>query len=206
MVDIIPFSIYNTFNPNVSQSITKEGIFMTRTKTKDLTLTAMMAAVICVLAPISIPIPVSSMPLSLGTFALYLTAYVLKPKMAFAATALYLLMGAVGLPVFAGYSAGFSRFAGAGGGYLTGSLFLVPACSICIRRFPQSPVVQIIGMLLATFLFYAYATYWMSAVIGGSFIATLPAGALVFLPLDSVKILVTCWIGRKLQTYLENAA
>ena len=32
MVDIIPFSIYNTFNPNVSQSITKEGIFMTRTK------------------------------------------------------------------------------------------------------------------------------------------------------------------------------
>ena len=87
MVDIIPFSIYNTFNPNVSQSITKEGIFMTRTKTKDLTLTAMMAAVICVLAPISIPIPVSSMPLSLGTFALYLTAYVLKPKMAFAATA-----------------------------------------------------------------------------------------------------------------------
>ena len=137
---------------------------MTRTKTKDLTLTAMMAAVICVLAPISIPIPVSSMPLSLGTFALYLTAYVLKPKMAFAATALYLLMGAVGLPVFAGYSAGFSRFAGAGGGYLTGYLFLVPACSICIRRFPQSPVVQIIGMLLATFLFYAYATYWMSAV------------------------------------------
>ena len=99
---------------------------MTRTKTKDLTLTAMMAAVICVLAPISIPIPVSSMPLSLGTFALYLTAYVLKPKMAFAATALYLLMGAVGLPVFAGYSAGFSRFAGAGGGYLTGYLFLVP--------------------------------------------------------------------------------
>ena len=56
------------------------------------------------------------------------------------------------------------------------------------------------------FLFYAYATYWMSVVIGGSFIATLPAGALVFLPLDSVKILVTCWIGRKLQTYLENAA
>ena len=39
---------------------------------------------------------------------------------------LYLLMGAVGLPVFAGYSAGFSRFAGAGGGYLTGYLFLVP--------------------------------------------------------------------------------
>ncbi len=187
MVDIIPFSIYNTFNPNVSQSITKEGIFMTRTKTKDLTLTAMMAAVICVLAPISIPIPVSSMPLSLGTFALYLTAYVLKPKMAFAATALYLLMGAVGLPVFAGYSAGFSRFAGAGGGYLTGYLFLVPACSICIRRFPQSPVVQIIGMLLATFLFYAYATYWMSVVIGGSFIATLPAGALVFLPCPAVS-------------------
>lgn len=179
---------------------------MTQAKTKDLTLTAMMAAVICILAPVSVPVPVSSMPLSLGTFALYLTAYVLKPKMAFAATALYLLMGAVGLPVFAGYASGVSRFAGAGGGYLIGYLFLVPACSVCIRRFPQSPVAQVLCIFLATFIFYAFATYWMSIIIGGGFFATLPAGALVFLPLDSVKILVTCWIGRKLQAYLKNAA
>lgn len=175
------------------------------TQTKTLTRTALMAAVICVLAPISIPIPVSSVALTLGTFALYLTAYVLKPKPAFAATGLYLLLGAVGLPVFAGYASGISRFAGPGGGYLLGYLFLVPACSACIHCFPQRPAVQAAGMFLATFLFYLIATFWMATVTGGSFIATLPAGALVFLPLDTVKILASCWIGQKIQPYLQNA-
>lgn len=176
------------------------------TQTKTLTRTALMAAVICVLAPISIPIPVSSMPLTLGTFALYLTAYVLKPKSAFAATGLYLLMGAIGLPVFAGYASGISRFAGPGGGYLIGYLLLVPACSACIHRFPQRPAAQIAGIFLATLVFYLIATFWMATVIGGSFIATLPAGALVFIPLDTVKILVVCWIGQKIQPYLQNAS
>ena len=94
-------------------------------KTKDLTRIAMMAAVLCILAPISIPIPVSSVALTLATFALYLMAYILNPRQAFAAVGLYLLLGAMGLPVFSGYIAGVSRFAAPGGGYLIGYLFLV---------------------------------------------------------------------------------
>ena len=49
-------------------------------KTSNLTRTALMAAVLCILAPISIPVPVSSVSLTLATFALYLMAYILKPK------------------------------------------------------------------------------------------------------------------------------
>ena len=75
-------------------------------KTTELTRIALMAAVLCVLAPISIPIPVSSVALSLATFAIYLMAYILKPKQALASVSLYLLLGAAGLPVFAGYLGG----------------------------------------------------------------------------------------------------
>lgn len=81
------------------------------TKTRTLTMTALMTAVICIFAPISIPIPVSPVALTLGTFAMYLTAYVLPPRQALAAIGLYLLLGAAGLPVFSGYTAGLSRFA-----------------------------------------------------------------------------------------------
>ncbi len=176
-----------------------------QTKTKELTYTALMAAILCILAPISIPIPVSSVALTLATFVIYLAAYVLEPKKAVASVGLYLLLGAIGLPVFSGYSAGVSRFAAAGGGYLVGYLFMAGISSWCIHRFSQ-PLCQIIGMFFATLVTYCIGTFWMAHVIGGSFLATLPAGAFVFLPLDTVKILVACWLGRSLQPYLRNAA
>lgn len=179
---------------------------MTQTKTKTLTLTALMAAVICILAPLSIPIPVSSVALTLGTFALYLTAYVLEPKLALAAVGIYLLIGASGVPVFSGYTTGIQKFAGASGGYLVGYLFLTPGCSVLVRRFPRSPVLQAVGMFCMTLIFYCIAVLWMSVVTGGSFLSVLPAGALVFLPLDCVKMIAACWMGQKIQSYLKNAA
>ncbi|MBQ3567305.1 MAG: biotin transporter BioY [Anaerotignum sp.] len=69
-------------------------------KTNDLTRTALMAAVLCILAPISIPVPVSSVSLTLATFALYLMAYILKPKQALAAVGLYLLLWLSVCPFF----------------------------------------------------------------------------------------------------------
>ena len=51
-------------------------------KTNDLTRIALMTAVLCVLAPISIPVPVSPVALTLATFALYLMAYILNPRQA----------------------------------------------------------------------------------------------------------------------------
>ena len=90
-------------------------------KTSDLTRIAMMTAVLCILAPISIPF--GSSAISLSTFALYLMAYILKPKQNIAAVGIYLLLGAAGLPVFAGYLGGISRFVSPNGGYLIGYLF-----------------------------------------------------------------------------------
>ena len=134
------------------------------TKTRTLTMTALMTAVICIFAPISIPIPISPVALTLGTFAMYLTAYVLPLRQALAAIGLYLLLGAAGLPVFSGYTAGLSRFAAPGGGYLIGFLFLTG-----ITTFLQS----------------------------------LPMGALVFLPLDIVKIIIACLLGNRIRAYLH---
>ncbi|MGN1231305.1 MAG: biotin transporter BioY, partial [Anaerotignum sp.] len=95
-----------------------------QTNTKKIVYIALMAAILCILAPISIPIPVSTISLTLATLAIYIIAYVLEPKEALAAVGLYLLLGAIGLPVFSGYMSGISRFVAPGGGYLVGYLFL----------------------------------------------------------------------------------
>ena len=73
------------------------------TKTKELAYIALMTAVISVLAPISLPI-VGEVPISLATLAVMLAGVLLGSRNGAAAAALYLVLGAIGVPVFAGFS------------------------------------------------------------------------------------------------------
>ena len=171
-------------------------------KTNDLTRIALMAAVLCVLAPISIPVPVSPVSLTLATLAIYLMAYILKPKQAVMAVGLYLLLGAAGLPVFSGYMAGISRFAAPGGGYLLGYLFLVGISGWFVHRHSALSL-QLLGMFLGTLVMYLLGTFWMAYVTNTSFLAAIPAGMLIFLPLDIIKIALSAYIGRKVQKYIK---
>ena len=171
-------------------------------KTKDLTRTALMTAVLCILAPISIPVPVSSIALTLATFALYLMAHILNPKQTLAAVGIYLLLGAVGLPVFSGYMAGISRFAAPGGGYLMGYLFLAGISGWFVQKY-SAVSMQVLGMFLGTLMMYFLGTFWLAYTTGISFPAALPAGMLVFLPFDIVKIFLASYIGRKLQNHIK---
>ncbi|MBM6828591.1 biotin transporter BioY [Anaerotignum lactatifermentans] len=174
------------------------------TKTQRLIYTALMTAVICIAAPISIPIPVSPVALTLSTFAIYLAVYVLDLPGAVAAVGLYLLLGAVGLPVFSGYTGGFSRFAAPGGGYLVGYLLLALIGGLFFRRWPTHRPIQALGLFLGTLATYALGTLWLAYVTNTSFWQALPMGALVFLPLDILKILCACWLGSRLRQHLKT--
>ena len=171
-------------------------------ETKDLTRIALMTAVLCILAPISLPSPVSSVSFSLGTFVIYLTAYILKPRQALAAVGIYLLLGAAGLPVFAGYLSGISRFAAPGGGYLMGYLFLAGISGWFLQKYSVLSM-QIVGMLLGTLAMYVIGTFWMAHMTNISFFAAPPTGMLVFFPFDILKIFLSAYIGKKLQKHIK---
>ena len=173
-------------------------------KTKNLTSTALMTAIICILGPISIPLPISPVPITLCTFALYLSVYILDIKQALGAVALYLALGAVGVPVFSGYISGFAIFAGPRGGYLVGYLFLVAISGYFAKKYPQNPKLQMAGALLGTVVTYTIGTFWLSIVTNTGFISALPMGALIFLPLDIVKLVLANVVGRKMQLYLKR--
>ena len=170
-------------------------------KTTDLTRTALMTAVLCILAPLSIP--VGSVAFSLATFVIYLMAYILKPRQALAAIGIYLLLGAAGLPVFAGFLSGISRFAAPGGGYLIGYLFLAGIGGWFVQKYTQTTF-QIFGLSLGTLAMYLLGTGWLSLSTGISFCAALPLGMLVFLPLDMLKILLASYLGRKIKLHIKN--
>lgn len=195
-LDKIPLLPQNS--PNIHR---KE--FPMRTNTVHLIYIALFAAVLCIFAPISVPLPANSISLSLATLAVYLTAYLLPPEDAITAVGIYLLLGAVGLPVFSGYLSGISRFTAPGGGYLIGYLFLAGIASCAVRRFSRPPA-QFFGILLATLVMYLCGTFWFAKTTNTGFFTALPACALVFLPFDIGKILLACHLGRKLSAYLPQ--
>ena len=84
--------------------------------TYQMSVTALMAAAMCVLGPLTVPI--GAIPISLANFVICLTAWLLGPKFGTLSVAVYLLIGLVGVPVFSGYGAGIAKLAGPTGGYL----------------------------------------------------------------------------------------
>lgn len=146
--------------------------------------TALAAAVLCAASPFTLPGP-GAVPLSLATFFILLSAYLLGRRKAAAAAALYLAIGAAGLPVFAGGAGGFGVLAGPTGGYLAGYLFLAyfAGLSRSDRFFPR------LGLtLLGTLLLYAFGTAWFVFQTGGEPGAALLVCVVPFLPGDAIKI------------------
>lgn len=104
-----------------------------RTRTGTVIITGMFAAVLAVLSPIAIPMPFG-VPLTLQTFAVALTGYVLGWKIGAAAVGIYILLGIFGMPVFAGFGAGPGVVAGMSGGFILGFLPMVMLCGVSVRQ------------------------------------------------------------------------
>mgnify|MGYP001079286745 FL=1 len=183
--------------------------------TRRLTLCAVMAAVMCVLAPISIPIgPVS---ITGGTLAIYLTVYLLGGVWGAASTLVYLLVGMVGLPVFSNYMGGINRLAGPTGGYLIGylpmALLAGAVVEFSLRKFKDQGstgtaialVLQFLGMVAATATLYAFGTAWYCLQAGVELQAALAACVIPFIPCDLIKMAVALVVGVPVRRGLERA-
>ena len=107
------------------------------TNTKMLILAAIFTAVNVVCAQIQIPI--APVPISLATFAIFLTAGLLEHKYGSLSLIVYVLLGAIGVPVFAGFSGGFGIITGPTGGYIIGYIFTAFITGFIIDSYMAKP-------------------------------------------------------------------
>mgnify|MGYP001391963482 FL=1 len=209
-------TIENEFGILQKMNIKRRKMMYTESKngtkkltTYQLTLTAVMAAVICVLGPISIAIPVSPVPISLASMAVYLAVTVLGMKLGTLSCLIYLLLGLVGIPVFAGGSAGAAKLFGPTGGYLIGYLFLALIAGAFVGRFAENKWKNIafaaLGMILGTIVLYALGTAWLAYSAGMDFQAALWAGVIPFIPGDLVKMVIAVLLGSAVRGRLLRA-
>ena len=122
-----------------------------KTSTYAMVVTALMAAVTCILAPLSVPI--GPVPISLTNLAIYLSLYLLDWKKGTLSYLIYLLLGLVGLPVFSGFTGGLAKLAGPTGGYIIGFIPMAIIAGIVIDKFSQRWI-QILGMIVGTAICY----------------------------------------------------
>lgn len=172
--------------------------------TKQLTLTALMTSILCIVAPFSLPLPFSPVPISFATFILYVSAYVLGPKFGAVSCILYLLLGFVGLPVFSGFSGGVGRLFGPTGGYMIGYLFLVLISGFVIEMSDGRRLPSAFGFILGTAITYAFGSAWLAVQMDLTFMQGVAAGVLPYLPGDTIKIIAALIIGPVLKNRLRR--
>ena len=130
-------------------------------KTVDMAYIALFAVLMAVCSWISIP---SVVPFTMQTFGVFLTVGVLGGKRGTLAVVVYLLLGAVGLPVFAGFAGGLGALLGSTGGYLVGIVFLALVMWAMERIPGKKTWVLALSMVLGLAVCYAFGTAWFMVV------------------------------------------
>lgn len=167
---------------------------------------AMGAALIAVCSWLSVP---SVVPFTLQTFAVCLVAALFGWRLGLWTAAVYLLMGTVGLPVFAGFKGGAASLLGPTGGYLIGFLFTAFIVGLAADRLGRTLPVLIVSMALGIAVCYAFGTAWFVLVYTrtGGVITLGAALAMCVIPYlipDALKIALASILARRLHPLLRK--
>lgn len=164
-------------------------------ETRHLAQCGLLAGVIAVCAWIAIPIPPVSF--TMQTFAVCLTLGLLGGKWGSVSILIYLLLGAVGLPVFTGFRGGIGTLLGPTGGFLWGFALSGPAYALT-RRLGKLP-----GMIAAMAVCYLCGCLWYTVYAPGTTLwgAFLICGVPYLLP-EGVKIALAMRLTRRIERYI----
>lgn len=173
------------------------------TKTYRLALIGVMTAILCILGPLSIPLPFSPVPLSLTNFAILLAVFLLGWKWGTVSCGIYLLLGLVGVPVFSGFSGGMAKLLGPTGGYLVGFLLLAVISGLFVEKFEQARLPVAVGMALGMLVDYLFGTLWLAILMKLSFGQALMMGVVPYLAGDAVKLIIALLLGSALRRRLQ---
>lgn len=179
----------------------------THKKISAMTKCALFAALICILAPHSIAI--GPVPITLAVFAVEFTAVVLGWKMGTIATAVYLLTGCAGLPVFSGYKAGIGVLLGVTGGYATAYIFMALitgfAADIRCEKGWMRALSLALGLILSMLACYALGTAQFVFITGSSVKNALAVCVIPFIAFDCIKLFAAGVLGSAVKRAVSAA-
>ena len=177
--------------------------------TGNMVLCAVCAAITCILAPLSIPLA-GGVPISLATFAVMLAGVLLGGSLGAASQLIYVLLGAVGLPVFAGWTGGLGNVLGMTGGYIIGYIPLAWLTGLIYKKYgstarmPVRIAFMIIGMIVGNIALYVIGTAWIMVITGMDLGASLAACVIPFIPGNFIKMAAVCFIAPPVENAIRR--
>ena len=176
-----------------------------RSKTYDMVYIAVFAVLMAICSWISIP---ATVPFTLQTFAVFLTVGVLGGKRGSMAVLIYILLGAIGIPVFAGFVGGLGTLLGNTGGYIIGFLFSALVMWLMEKLLGKKTWVLAVSMVLGLAACYAVGTAWFMVVYtrktGAIGIATVLSWCVIpFIIPDLIKIALALGLSKRLSKLLR---
>ena len=176
-----------------------------RLRTRDLTYIALFAVLMAVCAWITIPMTV---PFTLQIFAVFAALATLGGRRGTYAVAVYLLLGAVGLPVGAGFQGGLGWLLGTTGGYIVGFLCIALIYWLITAKLGESLPVSIAASVLGLLVCYLFGTAWFMAVYARS---TGPVGIMTalgwcvfpYVVPDLLKLVLAVTLSQRVKGFLR---
>lgn len=180
----------------------QKGSSRQKMTTETITLIAMMTALTCVLAPLSIPI--GPIPISLTNLVIYFGLYILGAKKETLSYIVYILIGLVGVPVFSGFTGGPGKLIGPTGGYIIGFIPMAVLAGIGIEKAKGKFVPGMFAMAAGSVVYFILGTLWLSYQGQMDFMTALFAGVIPFIPGDLMKMALAAFFGPRIQRQLKR--
>ena len=168
---------------------------------KMMTACAIMAAIMCVVGPLSIPI--GPIPLSLINLAIYFSVYILGTRGAFWSYLVYVILGSFGLPVFSGFSGGLAKLMGPTGGFIIGFFITIITCGILFKLCGSNRIICIIVMIVTTAISYAFGVIWFIILMDCELMYALTVCVIPFIPGDLAKIIIAAFIAPQISRRIK---
>ena len=176
-------------------------------KNKNITHTALFAAIISILSVISVPI--GTIPISLGLLGVLISAICLGPAHSAIAVLIYLFIGAIGIPVFSGFRAGISVLAGPTGGYLFSYIAVCVITGLFSKLANKKSgktafFITVAGCFLGVVACYTIGTAFYSLTTDTSPVAALSVCVFPFIPFDIIKCVAATLCSLRLKAILQK--
>ncbi|MBD5522710.1 MAG: biotin transporter BioY [Lachnospiraceae bacterium] len=174
----------------------------TKISTKEIVCVGMFAAVLAVLSQIAIPMP-SGVPITLQTFAIALTGVVLAWKLGVTSTLVYILLGAVGVPVFSGFSGGLHVLVNYTGGFIWGFIVLafLSGVGITLKNKFLGVLLGFVGLAIC----HLFGSLQFMVVMKMSFLESFLLASAPYLIKDAISVILAFAVGLQIRSRLLRA-
>jgi biotin transport system substrate-specific component len=184
--------------------IVRRILMQSKSKIRDIVLIGMFAALTAVLSQIIVPLLFSPVPINLATLSVFMAGGLLGASKGGMSQLIYVLLGAVGAPVFAGLHGGFGVIIGPTGGYIVG--YVIAAILIGLIKdkikLPKKIYSYVIAMIIGLIAIYTIGTAWFMFVTGRQIVESLIMCVITFIPGDILKIILATFLVVRLRRFV----